>query len=47
MSADAGRHPELEASFRFTLLNMMHTRIAYPADEEKPQKAEAEAKATA
>lgn len=26
---------KLAASFRFTLLNMMHSRIAYPQDEEK------------
>ena len=25
---------KLAASFRFTLLNMMHSRIAYPQDEE-------------
>jgi membrane-associated HD superfamily phosphohydrolase len=25
---------KLAASFRFTLLNMMHNRIAYPQDEE-------------
>ena len=28
---------KLAASFRFTLLNMMHSRIAYPQDEEKPE----------
>lgn len=27
---------KLAASFRFTLLNMMHNRIAYPQDEEAP-----------
>ena len=38
---------KLAASFRFTLLNMMHSRIAYPQDEEKSERDEAEAKATA
>jgi hypothetical protein len=38
---------KLSASFRFTLLNMMHSRIAYTQEEEKADKAEAEAKATA
>jgi len=38
---------KLAASFRFTLLNMMHTRIAYPVDEEKPKREEAESKASA
>ncbi len=38
---------KLAASFRFTLLNMMHSRIAYPTDEEKPAKASAENQATA
>jgi membrane-associated HD superfamily phosphohydrolase len=38
---------KLAGSFRFTLLNMMHSRIAYPADEDKPSKVETEAKATA
>jgi len=37
----------LSASFRFTLLNMMHSRIAYTQDEERPEKVEAESKATA
>ena len=38
---------KLSASFRFTLLNMMHSRIAYPEDEEKQDKAANLAKATA
>ena len=38
---------KLSASFRFTLLNLMHSRIAYTQEEEKADKAEAEAKATA
>ena len=38
---------KLSASFRFTLLNMMHSRIAYTEDEEKQDKAATVAKATA
>ena len=38
---------KLSASFRFTLLNMMHSRIAYTQDEEKPEKFQSESKATA
>jgi membrane-associated HD superfamily phosphohydrolase len=38
---------KLSASFRFTLLNMMHSRIAYTQDEENPEKFQSESKATA
>jgi membrane-associated HD superfamily phosphohydrolase len=38
---------KLSASFRFTLLNMMHSRIAYTQEEENSAKQEAERKATA
>ncbi|MBU3664336.1 MAG: HDIG domain-containing protein [Chthoniobacterales bacterium] len=38
---------KLGASFRFTLLNMMHSRIAYPQDDEAPVKSDAQRKATA
>lgn len=38
---------KLAASFRFTLLNMMHSRIAYPQDEEGEGKPAAEVKETA
>jgi membrane-associated HD superfamily phosphohydrolase len=34
---------KLAASFRFTLLNMMHSRIAYPQDEESAPVREAAA----
>ena len=37
---------KLAASFRFTLLNMMHSRIAYPTDDE-PKGEEVESKAMA
>jgi membrane-associated HD superfamily phosphohydrolase len=38
---------KLSASFRFTLLNMMHSRIAYTQEEENSAKQEVERKATA
>ena len=38
---------KLAASFRFTLLNMMHSRIAYTQEEEKQEREEIAAKALA
>jgi membrane-associated HD superfamily phosphohydrolase len=38
---------KLSASFRFTLLNMLHSRIAYPTEEDKPQREETQSKALA
>jgi membrane-associated HD superfamily phosphohydrolase len=38
---------KLSASFRFTLLNMLHSRIAYTQDEEQSEKPGAESRAMA
>ena len=38
---------KLAASFRFTLLNMLHSRIAYPQDDDKGRPAERPAAARA
>jgi membrane-associated HD superfamily phosphohydrolase len=38
---------KLSASFRFTLLNMLHSRIAYPQEDGQTDRAEAAGQATA